>query len=235
MILIIAEPTDVAAHWLRPRLSARLSLPVAIVTPTQLVCSRHMSHRLSTRSTSSRFILANGAAVESSALAAVVNRLGALPTDHLARASPRERTYARDELYAFLLGWLASLECPVVNRPEPSFLGGPWYPPREALQMAALAGLPCSAQRLTVDMVEPTSGEAQHSWFVVDGQTVGPLLPATLRDGLLRFAALWGGRIVQVDFMSSAGELEFVAGSSLVNYPVGGDLLVRALARALRP
>ena len=127
MILIIAEPVDAAALWLRPRLAARLASTVSIVTPMQLVCSRRILHRLSTGGASSRFVLANGQTIEGAALVGVVNRLGTLPTAHLASAPPRERIYARDELYAFILGWLSSLECPAINRPEPNFLGGPWY------------------------------------------------------------------------------------------------------------
>ncbi|MCC2662886.1 MAG: hypothetical protein K0R41_946 [Geminicoccaceae bacterium] len=237
MILIIAEPVDAAALWLRPRLAARLASTVSIVTPMQLVCSRRILHRLSTGGASSRFVLANGQTIEGAALVGVVNRLGTLPTAHLASAPPRERIYARDELYAFILGWLSSLECPAINRPEPNFLGGPWYPPLEALQLAMLAGLPCALQRLSVNTVEPApvSGEVRRSCFIVDQRVVGPLMPQQLRDALLRFAALWGGRLLQVDFAVADEKLVFSAATSFADFRSGGDILVRAIARALRP
>src|SRR4051794_32302150 len=68
MILIIAEPTDWPALWLRARLAARVAVRVAIVTPTQLVCSSQIVHRISSQGTSSRFLQANGQAIESAGL-----------------------------------------------------------------------------------------------------------------------------------------------------------------------
>jgi hypothetical protein len=237
VILIIAEPTDLPALWLRPRLAARVATAVATVSPIQLVCSRQIVHRLSDGGADSRFVLAGGAIIESSVLTGVVNRLGAAPTAHLARAPLRDRIYARDELHAFLLGWLASLECSTINRPEPDFLAGPWHPPLEALQLAALAGLPCRPRRLAVGEVEMVASETGplRTHFVLDGQLVGPLAPAGLRDALLRFAALWGGRLVQVDFAVAGREPTFHAATSFVDYRLGGDLLVRALAGAFEP
>jgi len=236
MILIIAEPSDEAALWLYPRLEECTSGVVAIMTPTQLVCSRQIVHRLSDHGASSRFVLANGEAIESTALSGVVNRLGTAPTLQLARASPRDRQYAQDEVHAFLLGWLASLECPVVNRPDPTFLSGPWHSPLEALQLAALAGLPFASRCSAIDdMEQPFANHGPlRSHFVLDGQLVGPLVSFPMRDALLRFAALWGGRLLQIDCCVVAGETAFQNATSFVDFRAGGDLLVRALARSLR-
>lgn len=237
MILIIAEPTDEPALWLRPRLAECVSGYVAIVTPTQLVCSRQIVHYLSDHATSSQFVLVSGETIESNALKGVVNRLGAAPAAQFAAASLRDRIYAQEELHAFLLGWLASLECPVLNPPEPSFLAGPWYPPVEALQLAALAGLPFVSKHFTLDNIEVLVEEAGplRTHFVLDGQVIGPIIQLQLREALLRFAALWGGRLLQIDCGIVDGKPAFCRATSLVDFCLGGDLLVRALARVLEP
>jgi hypothetical protein len=58
-------------------------------------------------------------------LTAVVTRLPFVAPEDLATIVPADRPYVAVEMTAFLLAWLSSLRCPVVNRPSPFGLAGP--------------------------------------------------------------------------------------------------------------
>lgn len=226
MILIIAEPGDTPAYWLRERLCHHVAVAVAMVTPTQLACSRSMEHRLSTSSSSSRFALVSGVEVASGELTAVVNRLGAVPTAQFARASASDREYAAQELHAFLLGWLASMERPVLNRPTPASLSGGWHGALELEHLAAHCGLPTGSASAKFPV---------RSHFALDGRLFGPIVPADTRDALLQLAALYGSELLQLDVAVGEAGPKLVRVDSLVDYRLGGELLVRAIARRLAP
>jgi hypothetical protein len=231
-VLILAESRDASALWLADRLRPRLTSAVDVVTPLQLVCSPRMVHRLATTACSFEFRLADGRMLDSAAIDGVVNRMLAAPTAHLQRAAAADRTYAVGELHAFLLGWLGSLDCPILNPPQPDCLVGPWRPQMEVLQLAAQAGLPFAARDIGEDPT-PDGPAAGGTSFVLDGQVLGAPRPPALRDALLRFAALWGGRLLQVDFDAGPEGPALRGATSFVDFRAGGDLLVRAIARVL--
>jgi hypothetical protein len=237
VIVILAEPADSGALWLRAQLDRRLTAPVEIVTPAKLVYARSIVHRLASTQTESRFELGDGTTLRASELRGIVNRLAAVPTAHLAGAAAAERDYAATELHAFLLGWMASLECPLLNPPAPENLAGPSHSPLSALHFAALSGLPCPRTRVAADAPGPpapaTGRLVRH--FVLDGQVIGSPLPAGLRDAMIMFARLWGARLVQIETACQDGRHEFVAASSVVDFPAGGDALVRAIVRVFSP
>lgn len=232
-ILVLAEAQDAPALWLAGRLRAREGPAVEVVTPLQLVCSPRLVHRLSTEAGGFEFRLVDGRVLGTADVEAVVNRLVTVPTQHLQRATPVDRTYAAGELHAFLLGWLGALTCPVLNPPAPDFLVGPWRPPLEVAHLAAQAGLPFVPPPTDATPIQaPASGGSS---FVLDGQVLGAARPAPLRDGLLRFASLWGARLVQVDFDLGPSGLALRSATSFVDFRAGGDLLVRGIRRALSP
>ena len=71
-----------------------------------------------------------------SAVQGMINRIRAVPTAHLHAADVAERDYAACELHAFLLGWLASFDCPMLNPPAPDRLRDR----RIAIERASLRG-----------------------------------------------------------------------------------------------
>lgn len=238
MILIVAEPGDLAALWLRTQLGRRLANPVEVVTPARLVYAPSILQRLTSRHSDAEFRLSDGKTLRMSAVQGVINRVRAVPTAHLHAADAAERDYAASELHAFLLGWLASFDCAMLNAPAPESLSGPSPSRLSALHFAAIAGL--SRRRTQVNTKEPQPleqtpmrGTVVH--FVLDGQVIGPLLPAPMRDAMIAFARLWGSRLVQVETVADDGRNEFATATSLVDFPAGGDALVRAIARALSP
>jgi hypothetical protein len=72
---------------------------------------------------------------------AVITRIPAVSEAELANVHEDDRRYAAAEMQAFLLAWLTSLECPVLNRPTPSNLGGPSWSVAQWVQTARRLGL----------------------------------------------------------------------------------------------
>jgi hypothetical protein len=90
--------------------------------------------------------LPTGEQLDAGALGVVLNR--AAPPAPPAFSGP-DREYAATELFALLLSWLASVPGPVVNPPSPRGLAGAGRGRLEWLGLAAAAGIPIRACRMT--------------------------------------------------------------------------------------
>jgi hypothetical protein len=233
MILIIAEPTDKAALWLGAALTGFTNTRVQIITPSQLSYAPAVSHWLTTSEVDLSFKLANGTNLQAQQVVGVINRMIVLPLAHLQRAQLREFTYAQGELYAFALGWLSTLTCPVLNPPTPEALCGSAYSFINTQHYAISAGLACRSVSLTPDHPDPAFGSPTETQIhvVFDDQVIGPIVSIRDRDTLIQFARLWGRRMVQIETEMAGGERRFVAATSLIDFPRAGNLLVRAIAR----
>jgi len=236
VILIIAEPDDLGALWLRSQLDRRPADPVEVVTPATLVYAPSIVQRLTSRVSDADFRLTDGRTLRMSAVQGVINRIRAVPTAHLHAADAAERDYAASELHAFLLGWLASFDCAMLNAPAPESLSGPSHSPMSTLHFAAIAGLSCRRTQIKTTAPQPLEQApprrtAVH--FILDDQVIGPLLPAPMRDAMVAFARLWGARLLQIETIAGGGRNEFVSATSLVDFAAGGDTLIRAISRAL--
>ncbi|OCP00659.1 MULTISPECIES: hypothetical protein [unclassified Ensifer] len=234
MLLVLANPDDREALWLRTALVSLVDMPVEVLTPTRLICARSITHRLPSTSGGFRFEFADGGVLLAGEVAGLVNRMTTMPTAHLEFAAPVDRAYAEAELHAFLLGWLGSLACPMLNPPAPESLAGAWHSEVAALHLATLAGLNCAVASVDADApFLPARTPAQMVHFVLDGKVIGPILPAGDRDALLQFGHLWGTRLLQVETARQGGKLTFVSASALPHYSLGGRALVRAMAEVL--
>jgi hypothetical protein len=72
---------------------------------------------------------------------AVITRIPAVAEAELVHVHEDDRRYAAAEMQAFLLAWLMSLECPVLNRPTPSNLAGPSWSVPQWVRRARRLGL----------------------------------------------------------------------------------------------
>ena len=54
----------------------------------------------------------------------------------------QDRSYVAAEINSFLIAWLSSLECPVINRPVGNCLSGPSMHQEEWVNLAASIGIP---------------------------------------------------------------------------------------------
>ena len=72
----------------------------------------------------------------------VLTRLPCVYDQELVGIVPEDRTYVATEMTAFLLSWLSNLKCPVLNRPTPTCLSGPYWRAERWVYAAAQAGIP---------------------------------------------------------------------------------------------
>src|SRR5262245_34157967 len=119
MILVLASRSDENARSLVDRWEshgARLLVPECL----SVVGWRH---RGSARP-SSRAVL-GGVPVNGAEIRGVLSRLPSVMPSDLLHICAEDRAYVAAEMTAFLVAWLASLPCPVLNRPTPTSLAGP--------------------------------------------------------------------------------------------------------------
>lgn len=83
----------------------------------------------------------DGQVIATREIRAVITRIPAVGEAELAHVHEEDRRYAVAEMQAFLLAWLMSLDCPVLNRPSPSNLGGPLWSSAQWVQRARRLGL----------------------------------------------------------------------------------------------
>jgi len=83
----------------------------------------------------------NGRRVPVANLQAVLTRRPAVLAEELTSLTPDDRSYAAAEVNAFLVAWLSSLPCKVVNRPTTTSLCGPAWDAIHWRSAAAAAGV----------------------------------------------------------------------------------------------
>jgi hypothetical protein len=123
--LVLANPADdlavaVAARWRRRHGAEALR----IVPLDALLFAPHWEHCVGPEGTSTNVVLHDGTDLGAFAPVVVLNRLVGWSPAFAARWRNVDRAYAQSEMFALLLAWLASLPCPVINRPVPPSLVG---------------------------------------------------------------------------------------------------------------
>jgi hypothetical protein len=116
------------------------------------------------------------------------------PAAATAAAVPGDADYARNELTSFAASWIRALAPRVLNQPTPQGLCGRWRPPLHWRALAVEAGLPVAP--LSVDSREGTPAfprpgdEASLTVLAIGGEPLTDGMPAEVRDGARRLAAL---------------------------------------------
>ncbi|MGH2356006.1 MAG: hypothetical protein ACRDJN_30740, partial [Chloroflexota bacterium] len=91
----------------------------------------------------------------------VLTRLPSVFPDELTHIVPADRTYVAAEMRAFLIAWLSTLPCPVLNRPSPGCLAGPAWSPEQWVRAATRLGIPARPfHRHAVPGGIPSAGHA---------------------------------------------------------------------------
>jgi hypothetical protein len=234
VILIICNPQDHGAQKLQ-RLLAAEGAAAACIAIDEIVYARRIVHRIGRERERSEIGLARGGSILPEALSGVINRIETLPTRHLERVAAADRGYAMQEQSAFLLAWLDSLPCRVINEARANALGGLWLHPFAMRHLAAVAGLPTRPLRWSSDedLPAPPPGPVVAA-VVFDGKVFGPILPAATQAAIRRLSQLAGMALMQIEFDASPEGLAFRSAHGLVDPQVGGRPLARALAGSFK-
>jgi hypothetical protein len=237
MIVILASRHDDAAR----RLATRWEGSGGCLVTCQDLSARGWRYH-TTQPWNSTGVL-GGREVALREVSAVLTLLPSISSAELLDIVPADRAYVAAEMTAFLVSWLSQVSCPILNRPAPGCLTGPYLHPEQCAAAAAKLGMQIqpAIQRLG-RCPAATDGarrgeEAPVTVTVVGDRGFGAaddpllqqaaLLARTLRIGLLgvRFA----GRETGATFLGAT------SCPSLVDPDVADAVLAYLLAQDRRP
>jgi hypothetical protein len=196
VIVVVAAPSDATARALVARWEehgARLLTVADLTAP---------GWRVYTEDPERSRAVVGGEVVATEDIAGVVMRLPAITAQDVPVLAAEDRAYAATEMTAFLLYWLSSLSCPVLNRPSAPGLCGPAWRSEQWAMTAARLGLDAEVRRRRVPAFErdapapssPTPAPpAQPPSDVVEVAVVGDRCPGTDDEELARQARLLAG------------------------------------------
>lgn len=149
MLVVVASRHDKAAQALVANWSADGAM---LLTPEDLsvVGWRHYVRGVdeageaenTISSSSSSWAVVSGVSIALDQITGVLTRLPSIFEQELLHIIPEDRAYVAAEMNAFLISWLSSLKCPVLNRPTPTYLLGPAWRPEQWVYAAAQLGIP---------------------------------------------------------------------------------------------
>ena len=223
MRLLLCEPSDAPALWAWRALRSR-GLELELVTSEALAAPARWEHRIEDGRPSTRVDLADGRRLDSRELRGVLNRLVTGPQPP-AGAVAADRDYAQQELWALWLSWLAGLPGPMLGRPGPQGLCGPWLHGSQWALLAARAGLRTAPWRGD----EPAAA-ASATLLVVAGAVLGRPAPEPVVAGAQALARAAGCSVLGVSFDPA---WTFAGAQPIPDLRWGGDPLLAVLARAL--
>lgn len=135
MIAVLGSELDVAAC----NLVAAWAGADAVLLSAWDLCSRGWVFDASGGAAGS--FVAGGLARPTASLGGVLVRRPAVVAEELPWIATEDRQYVATEINAFLVAWLSSLACPVLNRPTPTSLCGPAWSQTYWRVAAARAGV----------------------------------------------------------------------------------------------
>jgi hypothetical protein len=238
--LVLCASTDLSALWAYQGLRARGLHPLELVSAEQLAHSLRWEHRLRSDGVTVRITLADGREVHHDRVWGVLNRVLSVPPAWCTVATAADREYATQEIGAFFLSWLYALPGPVLNRPTPQGLSGPWRHPSEWHCLAGRAGLsvgPYTQSGLdSPDICGVPATQVDRTVFVAADRVIAPpLTPASVQVGCRRFAELFGASLLGIDFtLAPDGQWIVVGCSPYPDLCVGQAPLLDALAQIFR-
>lgn len=203
MILIVAAAADAAAAALGSAWradDARCVRPVDLSMPGW----RHFVAAEGNCGT----VAVGGTVVPEREVTGVLTRTSWISPYDLPVIAEADRAYVATEMSAFLLSWLSSLNCPVVNRPMPGCLAGPPWRTPQWMAAAAASGLQTPAFGR---MREPRGNAVMLT--VVGTRCFGAAAPE-LHAASLRLAALASTGLLGVAFDSDRADATFLGATA---------------------
>jgi hypothetical protein len=136
MIVVVASAYDTAARSVAARWGSRRA---AMLTAEDL-CRPGWSLRIPAGGANTSVI--GDRVVPNAEIEGVLTLRPCVFSAELRSIRPADRQYVSAEVNAFLLAWLTSLHCPVVNRPSATSLSGPNWRHEQWAMTAASLGIP---------------------------------------------------------------------------------------------
>lgn len=140
-----------------------------------------------------------GEEVAMSDIEAVVSTIDTITTADLPQIVRQDRAYVAAEMRAFLLAWLTTIRCPVLNPPTPLSLAGcGWRPEHWALAAGAL-GIPTET---VAEPVEEDQGARDDGGFTVSqvGEDVVDAPSPAVAGWVRQLTAAAGMRTLHAEF-----------------------------------
>ncbi len=212
MIVIFASQFDKSASSLAERWK---NYDASLLTCDDLSVSG-WRHFLNAESTN--FAVVSGQIVDLADIEAVLIRWPGIFAPELIQIAEHDRDYVASEMMAFLVSWLSSLSCPVINKPTPVNLTGPAWRLEQWTHAAALLGIPVKPARRHVarNAVEKElAAEPAPATVTVVGDRCFGDVEALLLEQSRQLARAGGVSLLKVGFTGpEAGS--FLAGVDLV-------------------
>jgi hypothetical protein len=187
------QPAALVGRWRTVGRAAGLVRPVDLSQPGWTMRVGHPNQTSA---------VIDGTVVTADRIDAVICALPWIAPYELAQIVPEDREYVAQEMGAFLLAWLHTLRCPVLDRPTPLSLAGSG---RSNFEWAALAS--------TVDVAAAPAWDGPTTAVtVVGGRVVGDHDPDTA-GAAVRVAAAAGSRLLTLYFAAQVDGVDLVGGS----------------------
>jgi hypothetical protein len=201
MLAIVARQHDPVARDLADTWG--LEREVGLLT-CQDLSTAGWRHSVATDCEAPATAVVGGRVIEARQLDAVLTLLPVVTEAELPHIAPADQTYVAGEMNAFLLSWLSSLGCRVVNRPTARSLAGPGWRPEHWVRIAALLGAPVRQ----VEVGGPTVDAAVVA-TVVGERCVGDVHHA-LAAHALALARVAGVDLLDVQFSGPESNAELI-------------------------
>ena len=235
--LVLTERTDPDGAWLTHGLQAKGLDPLLHLTTDDLVEGATWAHTVGEDGAAFTVRLADGTTIRSEQIAGVVNRIGYITPAHVIDVVDADREYVLQELNAFFMSWLASVQAPVLNPPTARGLAGAWRPRSEWAHLASQAGLdhvPVTSSDSGLDPVRLGTEHEGLTAITVAGGIVDNGLAEDMRQASLRLAELAETPLLGIEFaMNGEGDLVLAGVTPQPSLQAVGDAVIDAIGYAL--
>jgi hypothetical protein len=196
VIIILASRYDQAARLLAERWAAH---DATLLTAQDLSAS---GWNFQTPAWGSGQAVAGGRVIANDRITGVLTRLAGIDPAELDHVAPEDAAYIASEMTAFLVAWLSTLSCPVLNRPAPECLCGPTWRTERWIRVAAGLGIP--VQFIHRDSRNDSTPGVEHSsaGVTVVGERCFGSVDVSLANHSRRLAASAGVGLMEVRFTS---------------------------------
>ena len=209
MIVIVANRWD---RTLRDCVSRWAADDIGVLTARDLSAAG-WRQRLSAEDRGTAVI--EGKLVPQEEITGVLTLVPCVFENELVEIAPKDRPYIASEMNAFLLYWLSSLKCPVLNRPTAACLSGPCWSREKWITVAARAGIPVRTYRRSAILGSAPADETVPTATVtLAGKSIIGDTDPHLQIHARRLANLAGVDLLAVHFSSPEPDARFVAADS---------------------